>query len=360
MIICNNWRIDYLNIYTHFLFLLLLTLNINALPSHDSFTNNRVSHGYPVRSGYTLLCYSCNSATCANNYTLFTSDSNDSHRNNTPSCIEIKLLQCSILYNPCLDKYSNAILKSENSSIIVKYFQDKQCKIQLTNTNSNNSSEPNSIKQNCSQCYPGMQEYICHTPSNNTLPPIPVTIPKTPINTNNRVIINDTNGNRNNLNKTKVFVVYGHDLEARDNVERMLIDMNCLPIILDKIPSGGAMTIMEKLEENMDVEFGIVIMSHDNHCYVKDEATGHLVPSAYPRLNVVFEFGMLVGRLGRKKTLYLELGSNTASMMSDIAGVNYIRYKDDLQNLRLEVTNLLNKNNILKILYIYGKMIYIF
>src|SRR5438128_1186985 len=46
----------------------------------------------------------------------------------------------------------------------------------------------------------------------------------------------------------KVFVVYGHDATARDQLEAMLRRWGLDPLILDQLPSEGQ-TIIEKLEK---------------------------------------------------------------------------------------------------------------
>ena len=46
----------------------------------------------------------------------------------------------------------------------------------------------------------------------------------------------------------KVFVVYGHDTEAKTHLEAMLRRWGLEPLILDQLPSKGQ-TIIEKLEE---------------------------------------------------------------------------------------------------------------
>ena len=46
--------------------------------------------------------------------------------------------------------------------------------------------------------------------------------------------------------KPKVFVVYGHDEVALKDVELFLRRIECDPIILQNMPSGG-LTIIEKI-----------------------------------------------------------------------------------------------------------------
>ena len=67
----------------------------------------------------------------------------------------------------------------------------------------------------------------------------------------------------------KVFVVYGHDLNARTQLEAMLRRWDIEPLIIDQLVSSGQ-TIIEKLEENTDkVQFGIVLATPDDIGYSK-------------------------------------------------------------------------------------------
>ena len=68
----------------------------------------------------------------------------------------------------------------------------------------------------------------------------------------------------------KVFVVYGHDMNARTQLEAMLRRWDIEPLIIDQLVSSGN-TIIEKLEENTDkVNFGIVLATPDDIGYAKD------------------------------------------------------------------------------------------
>ncbi|MBE5786095.1 MAG: hypothetical protein E7324_00980 [Clostridiales bacterium] len=62
----------------------------------------------------------------------------------------------------------------------------------------------------------------------------------------------------------KVFVVYGHDHNARTQLEAMLRRWDMEPLILDQLVSSGQ-TIIEKLEEyTSQVDFGIVLATPDD------------------------------------------------------------------------------------------------
>ena len=69
----------------------------------------------------------------------------------------------------------------------------------------------------------------------------------------------------------KVFVVYGHNKEARTQLEAMLRRWDLEPLILDQLPSSGT-TIIEKLEEyTSQADFGIVLATPDDIGYAKND-----------------------------------------------------------------------------------------
>lgn len=126
----------------------------------------------------------------------------------------------------------------------------------------------------------------------------------------------------------KIFVVYGHDEPARNQLDAMLRRWGLEPIILDQLPSKG-LTIIEKLEDyTEDVGFGVVLATPDDIGYPK----AHEDQKAFrARQNVVMELGMLLVKLGRPRVAIL-LGSQVAmERPSDIQGLIYIPFKDNLQ-----------------------------
>lgn len=126
----------------------------------------------------------------------------------------------------------------------------------------------------------------------------------------------------------KVFVVYGHDKAARNNLEAMLRRWGLEPLILDQLPSEGQ-TIIEKLENYTgQVDFAVILATPDDIGY----RAGHEDESAHrARQNVVLELGMLLSNLGRKKVAILLNQQENMERPSDIQGLIYIPYKDDLE-----------------------------
>jgi len=100
--------------------------------------------------------------------------------------------------------------------------------------------------------------------------------------------------NTNQTTKTiayrkKVFVVYGHDSDARSQLEAMLRRWDLEPLILDQLPSEGQ-TIIEKLEKHTtEAHFAVILATPDDIGF----RDGHEDEKAYrARQNVVLELGM--------------------------------------------------------------------
>jgi|TARA_R110001606_G_C15317395_1_gene644291 predicted nucleotide-binding protein len=120
------------------------------------------------------------------------------------------------------------------------------------------------------------------------------------------------------LDLTKVFIVHGHDDLLKTEVARFIEKLGLEAIILHEQASSGN-TIIEKIEENSNVGFGIVLYTP---CDVgsKSEKSPNLQPRA--RQNVVFEHGFLIGKIGRRNVCALVKGN--IEKPNDISGVVYV------------------------------------
>ena len=122
------------------------------------------------------------------------------------------------------------------------------------------------------------------------------------------------------LDKSKVFIVHGHDNEAKLEIARFIEQMGFEPIILHEQASKG-MTIIEKIEEYSNVGFGIVLYTPCDIGYDKDKETEKM---ARARQNVVFEHGYLISKLGRNNVCALVKPS--VETPNDISGIVYIPF----------------------------------
>jgi len=114
----------------------------------------------------------------------------------------------------------------------------------------------------------------------------------------------------------RVFVVHGHDSEARETVARFLDKIGFDPIILHEQASQNR-TVIEKIEAYDDVGFAVVLLTPDDEGRAKG---GELQPRA--RQNVLLELGYFMGRLGRDKVCALRRGE--VEIPSDFAGVVWV------------------------------------
>jgi predicted nucleotide-binding protein len=119
------------------------------------------------------------------------------------------------------------------------------------------------------------------------------------------------------LDKNKVFIVHGRDEESKLSVARFVERLGLTAIILHEQASGGR-TIIEKIEENTNVGFAIVLYTP---CDVGGLASEQNQKSR-ARQNVVFEHGYLVAKLGRSNVCALVKGQ--VEVPSDISGIVYV------------------------------------
>ena len=142
-------------------------------------------------------------------------------------------------------------------------------------------------------------------------------------------------------NNRKVFVVYGHDTNARTQLEAMLRRWDLEPLILDQLISSGQ-TIIEKLEEyTQQANFGIVLATPDDIGYPKNDETKK---QYRVRQNVVLELGMLLSRIGREKVAILLSQAETMEKPSDIDGLIYIPFKDNVEETKLSLAKEMQNN----------------
>lgn len=117
-----------------------------------------------------------------------------------------------------------------------------------------------------------------------------------------------------------VFVVHGHDNEAKEAVARFLTQLGIRPIILHERPNMGR-TIIEKLEANSAVGFAVVLLTPDD---VGANSRTPELSRPRARQNVVLELGLFIGLLGRGRVCALR--SDDIELPSDYSGVIYIPF----------------------------------
>lgn len=87
--------------------------------------------------------------------------------------------------------------------------------------------------------------------------------------------------------------------------------------------------------------FGIVLATPDDVGYPKDAEAGK---KFRVRQNVVLEMGMLLARLGRSKVAILLKNTEDMEKPSDIHGLIYIPFTNDVKEATVDLAKEMNKN----------------
>ena len=141
----------------------------------------------------------------------------------------------------------------------------------------------------------------------------------------------------------KVFVVYGHDETALTQLEAMLHRWDLEPLVLLRLPSEGK-TVIEKLERYQeDVDFGVVLATPDDQGHVAGKPSEKMFRA---RQNVVLELGMLLARLGRSRVAILMKRPCQMERPSDIQGLLYINFNEDVAETALPLIRELSQQGI--------------
>lgn len=124
------------------------------------------------------------------------------------------------------------------------------------------------------------------------------------------------------IDKSKVFIVHGHDELVKVNVARFIESLGFKPVILHEQASSGN-TIIEKIEEYSNVGFGVVLYTP---CDVGRNKENESELKSRARQNVVFEHGYLMAKLGRNNVCALV--KNSVETPNDISGIVYVNFDD--------------------------------
>lgn len=130
--------------------------------------------------------------------------------------------------------------------------------------------------------------------------------------------------------RTKIFIVHGHDTQALEQLELVLRRLNLDPFILQN-NDGGGNTIIEALEQRIydEAAYGIILMTPDDFGYAKSQGSDHTQHRA--RQNVVLEMGMVFAALGRRRMAVLKKGN--LEVPSDIGGLLRLDFNDHVKEV---------------------------
>lgn len=117
----------------------------------------------------------------------------------------------------------------------------------------------------------------------------------------------------------EVFIVHGHDDEAKETVARFVENFGIEETILHEQANRGQ-TIPEKFEEHAsEAGFAIILLTPDDVGASKNKIK-YLKPRA--RQNVVLELGYFWGKLGRERVCVLY--KEEVELPSDMQGILYV------------------------------------
>ena len=172
----------------------------------------------------------------------------------------------------------------------------------------------------------------------------------------------------------KIFIIHGRDEENKNILKEMLTQWNFKPLVMAELPSMN-LTLIEKLVRYVkDVEFAFVLMTPDDigsnvkdfvdflkdysdeiveglqqttnriggeggdldraiHSLVRNSVIGlERKMKRRVRQNVLFEYGLCVGKLGRENVCPILKGE--VEIPTDILGAVYIPFKDKISECK--------------------------
>jgi len=137
----------------------------------------------------------------------------------------------------------------------------------------------------------------------------------------------------------KIFIVHGRDRLPALELKVLVEDKYPIKaILLEEKPHEGK-TLVEKLEKYSDVDYAFVILTPDDVGALKGETLRER-----GRQNVIFEWGVFVGKIGRKRICLLIKGD--VEIPSDLHGIGYYKFKESVKECFLSIDNELKEAKI--------------
>lgn len=138
---------------------------------------------------------------------------------------------------------------------------------------------------------------------------------------------------------TKVFIVYGRDDGAKNELIGMVESWGLEALTIDRLPVHGR-TIIEQLEHYIpQTNYGVVLATPDDIGCLDD---GNMDIKHRARQNVVLELGMLFAKLGRSRVTVLVKSGINFERPSDIAGIMYKEYVNSVYEQEESIKRELN------------------
>ena len=138
----------------------------------------------------------------------------------------------------------------------------------------------------------------------------------------------------------KVFIVHGRDDALIHEVQNFLYSLSLKGIVLNQELNYGRTIIQKLLDLALDPEvgFAIVLYTPDDLGQISQELEKTSEMTARARQNVIFEHGLLVGKLGMDRVIALKKSNQSLEMPNDLSGVIYEQY-DSLGKWKYNIAN---------------------
>ena len=145
------------------------------------------------------------------------------------------------------------------------------------------------------------------------------------------------NNNKFVPEKGNIFIVHGHNGKLKDYLSKQLEKMGFHPIILSNEEDSG-IALFDKFEKYANRCVKAIILMTKDDCVNKDDSIYYQA-----RPNVFIELGYFLHMI--KRTDIIVVCEKGVKIPSDIHGVCYIEYEDNLRSLFQRITKALNSNH---------------
>lgn len=133
--------------------------------------------------------------------------------------------------------------------------------------------------------------------------------------------------------RKKVFIIHGHSEAKWREAEKLVEGFGLDPVVLDQQGSHGSTTVIEKFEHHArECSMALAILTPDDWVTKKKNESYF-----QPRPNVLFEIGWFFAHLGRNAVVLLLQGE--AALPTDLGGILYLRYHQNVSERREEIRN---------------------
>jgi len=132
-----------------------------------------------------------------------------------------------------------------------------------------------------------------------------------------------------------VFVAHGKDNYNKEILQKMLKQWKLEPVIIANLPHEGVSLLDKVISYAGKVSYGFVLMTPDDLGALRSRfKRGNLKNRG--RQNVVFEYGLLIGLLGKENTCLI-IKESGIEKPSDINGQTYVSFDSNISERREEI-----------------------